>query len=81
MKRLKNLDDFAQALDDAEIARFLETVRKCKNSRGIEIIEFLLELQDRHEFIITHTTFGDWEKMPERIAALIREKKLQRLGI
>jgi hypothetical protein len=81
MKRLNNLDEFAQVLDDAEIERFLEIVRKTKNSRGSEIIEFLLELQDRHEFAITHTTFGDWDNMPERIAARIRERKLKRLGI
>ena len=81
MKRLENLDDFAQVLDDAEIERFLDIVRKAKNSRGSEIIEFLLELQDRHEFIITHTTFGDWDSMPERIAARIRARRLKQLGI
>ncbi len=81
MKRLKNLDEFAQILDDSEIERFLDIVRKAKNSRGSEIIEFLLELQDRHEFALTHTTFGDWDNMPERIAARIRERKLKNLGI
>ena len=78
MKRLENIDEFAQILDDREIERFLELVRKKRNT---EIIEFLLELQDRYDFIITHTTFGDWGNMNQRITERIRERRLKDIGI
>lgn len=64
-----------------ESHRFLSLIAESNPARTTDIVDFLLEVQEKYSFVITHQTFGRWKDLPARVSAILRDRRLGDLGI